>query len=236
VTAGLSSPGAPILSADIGESLDTLCLLFRVGLTHLVEHLALNTVGPLPYAWNGFVDLAMCGFYATGWSAKPGSCAPRPRGGSRLYAAHGGVGALGLLRPGAPGTRGGGAQRPGDPFQEYPNSSADRISYGKPYFPMLKTAPQSSGWRRWFAAPPPPPTWPHLLIGDDGVMLSLGTDRKVTVRRGACAGYLCGKEGERTAVGLDGFTVCIVGEEWVKGDQAIRDLDATFPKGSWIEA
>ena len=128
------------------------------------------------------------------------------------------------------------AQRPGDPFQEYPNSSADRISYGKPYFPMLKTAPQSSGWRRWFAAPPPPPTWPRLLIGDDGVMLSLGTDRKVTVRRGACAGYLCGKEGERTAVGLDGFTVCIVGGEWVKGDQAIRDLDAIFPKGSWIEA
>jgi hypothetical protein len=30
--------------------------------------------------------------------------------------------------------------------------------------------------------------------------------------------------------------VCIVGEEWVKGDQAIRDLDATFPKGFWIEA
>ncbi len=46
MTAGLSSPGAPILSADIGESLDTLCLLFRIGLTHLVEHLALNTVGP----------------------------------------------------------------------------------------------------------------------------------------------------------------------------------------------
>jgi predicted Zn-dependent peptidase len=68
--------GVPCFWADPGEDQDTLGLLFRVGLsderlphagiTHLVEHLALNTLDPAPYAWNGFVDLTHCGFLATG--------------------------------------------------------------------------------------------------------------------------------------------------------------------------
>jgi zinc protease len=129
-----------------------------------------------------------------------------------------------------------GGQRPGDPFLDYPASSVDRIRSGRPYCLAPKDKTPHSRLHRWFFPPPPPPAWPRLLIGDDGVTLSLAPDRQVTVHRGECAGYLCGQEGERTAFGLDGFNVRVARDDWIDGEQALRDLDAVFPEHCRIGA
>ena len=121
-------------------------------------------------------------------------------------------------------------RKPAAPFRDYPNTSTEAIVRGVRYVLNPSAAVQPTGWRRWFGWTPPPPEYPRLLIGEDGVMLALAPGRQVTVRRDGCAGYVVGKQGARTAYGLDGFNVHVVGEEWVDGDQAIRDLDALFPE------
>jgi zinc protease len=130
------------------------------------------------------------------------------------------------------------AQKPGEPFAEYPIRSTERIGNARVYACTPAKPPAPTGFRLPFFKPaaPPPPEWPRLLIGSEGVSLCTGRLDQVTVKLADCAGYLCGTPGTRTVVGLDGFYLRIAAADWIEGEEVIKDLDATIPKELWIEA
>lgn len=128
-----------------------------------------------------------------------------------------------------------GTHPPGEPFLDYPARSEREIPAGNTYFPHASAVRDVPLRYRLLPGVLSPP-WPRLRISTEGVSLMFAADDHVTVRADACAGYFCGEEGVRTAVGLDGFHVRVQIGHWKNGDLAIRDLDTVFPSRYWIRA
>jgi len=66
----------------------------------------------------------------------------------------------------------------------------------------------------------------RLTFGPEGVMLDAGEGRHVTVPAGAVAALICWNDGQRTLVGLDGFTLTLDPERWPDGARVVAAIEA----------
>jgi len=74
----------------------------------------------------------------------------------------------------------------------------------------------------------------ELVVGRDGVMLSRGDGRVVTVRFDRCAAALWWANGVRVLHGGDGFRLQVQPNQWVDGAEAVRVLDGSLPPNRWV--
>ena len=70
---------------------------------------------------------------------------------------------------------------------------------------------------------------PQLVLGDEGVMIEVAENRRVTARFDECVAVLRYPDTSRTLLTNDGFFVGIEPSHWRDGRAAIRAIDAALP-------
>ncbi len=70
---------------------------------------------------------------------------------------------------------------------------------------------------------------PELVVGDEGVMITIGTDFRVTVQYDRCTVALRYADGSRLLLSDDGFFASVRPEQWKHGRQAVATIDAALP-------